>query len=134
VKFPSITSAKRFDAASFCAAQGIPMRLRRKPPPNGLRTMRDGAARLGCSVKTLKGHIASGALSYVIIGHGSKRPRKMLTDADLDLFVVNQTRKDAPACQYDAIRARHTGNSTSKSEVIAFSDRRKLAPVAKRKR
>ena len=52
--------------------------------PDGLRTMREAAARLGCSVKTLKAHIASGALGYVVIGHGSKRPRKMFTDADIN--------------------------------------------------
>src|SRR2546430_15506855 len=52
-------------------------------PPDGLKTAAQAAARLGCSVKTLNGHVASGALRYVIIGHGTKRPRRMFTDADL---------------------------------------------------
>jgi hypothetical protein len=95
----------------------------RPPVPNGLRTLHEGAARLGCSVRTLRGHIASGAISYVVIGHGKKRPRRMLTDADIDAFITAQTRKDSPACLSIAARARHIGTSTSKSEVIAFTAR-----------
>src|SRR5262245_9067841 len=56
----------------------------RQSPPDALKTAAQAAAKLGCSIKTLNGHIASGALRYVIIGHGTKRPRKMLHDADLD--------------------------------------------------
>jgi hypothetical protein len=89
--------------------------------PDGLKTLAEGAAKLGCSLKTLKGHIASGALRYVALGHGSKRQRKMLTDADLDAFVANQTRKDAPTCPSIKTRARRIGNSTSGAGVIAFT-------------
>ena len=69
----------------------------RKRMPDGLMTMREAAAKLGCSVKTLKGHIACGALRYVIIGHGTKRPHKRITPADLNAFIEAQTRKDV-AC------------------------------------
>jgi hypothetical protein len=54
-------------------------RRQRKPtiaPPDGLRSPQEAAAKLRCSIKTLNGHIASGALAYVIIGHGTKRPRR----------------------------------------------------------
>jgi hypothetical protein len=98
-------------------------RLPRPPVPNGLRTLHEGAARLGCSVRTLRGHIASGALRYVVIGHGKKRPRKMLTDADIDQFIANQTRKDSP-CPSVATPARRSGATTFKSEVIAFTAQR----------
>lgn len=127
-----------------CAPQpelsgGWPFRLycrRPRPPvPNGLRTLAEGAARLGCSVRTLRGHIASGAISYVVIGHGRKRPRKMLTDADIDTFIANQTRKDLPiSCPSIAARARHTFTSTSKSEVIAFTARPNARPGVKPKK
>ena len=49
-------------------------------PLPGLRTPREAAIRLRCSLKTLRGHMASGALRYIVIGHGTKRPRKLLTD------------------------------------------------------
>jgi hypothetical protein len=107
----------------------------RKPsPPDGLLTADEAAARLRCSVKTLNGYIASGAIRYVAIGHGTKRPRKMFTAADLDDFVANQTRKDFPACQSAATRARPTGNTTFRSEVIAFSARPSARTSVKPKR
>ena len=52
-------------------------------------TAREAAAKLGCSAKTLNGHIESGALRYVNIGHGSKRQRKMITPADLDPSLIS---------------------------------------------
>jgi hypothetical protein len=102
------------------------------PPPDGLRTSAEAARKLHCSISTLKGHVASGALRYVDIGHGKKRLRRMFTDADLDNFIANQTRKDAP-CPSDAIRARRSGNTASKSEVVAFSALRRRRPGAKPK-
>jgi hypothetical protein len=110
-----------------------PARKPRQPTPDGLKTLSEGAAKLGCSLKTLKGHIASGALPYVALGHGSKRQRKMLTDADLDAFIANQTRKDVPACPSIESRVRRIGTSTSTAEVIGFSARRSARLAAKRK-
>jgi hypothetical protein len=111
-------------------------RRQRKPrlaPPDGLRTAEQAAARLGCSVKTLAGHVSTGAIGYVITGHGSKRPRRMFTDADLNAFIAAQTRKDAP-CPLPASRARHTGISNSRCEVIDFAAPRKPPTGAKRKK
>ena len=68
----------------------------RVPVPDALLTSREAATRLACSIKTLTGHVEAGALSYVVIGHGSKRPRKMFTAADLDTFITDQTRKEIP--------------------------------------
>jgi hypothetical protein len=91
-----------------------------QPPPGALRTPHEAARKLRISMKTLKGHVLSGALRYIAIGHGRERPRRMFTDADLDEFVANQKRKDVP-CPSDATRARRSGNTISKSEIIAFS-------------
>jgi hypothetical protein len=102
--------------------------------PDGLLTLAQAAGRLGCSIKTLKGHVESGALGYVVIGHGSKRPRKMFTAADLDAFITNQTRKDSPICPSTKTRARLSSTSTSSSEVIAFTARRGARPGARRRR
>ena len=102
-------------------------------PPDGLRTPAEAAAKLGCSVKTLNGHVAARAVKYVIIGHGTKRPRKMFTDADLNQFITNQTREASP-CPSAVTRARPTGNTTFKSEVIAFSARRRPPTGGKQKR
>jgi hypothetical protein len=46
---------------------------------HGLRTSTEAAEFLRCSRKTLSAHAGSGALRYVIVGHGTKRPRRMFT-------------------------------------------------------
>src|SRR5262245_19927305 len=89
------------------------------PVPGGLQTAGQAAAKLNCSIKTLKGHVKLGDLKYVVIGHGSERPRKMFTVADLDQFIANQTREEAPSWPSSKTRARHTGDLTSNSKVIA---------------
>jgi len=106
---------------------------RKLPPPNGLLTRAQAATKLNCSLRTLDGHVASGTLRYVNIGHGEKRPRRMFTDADLDEFIANQTRKDVP-CPSAATGARHTGPTTSKSTVIGFMEAQRRRRDAKRKR
>jgi hypothetical protein len=90
------------------------------PLPNGLRTLTEAARKLRCSISTLNAHVVSGALRYVAVGHGRERMRKMFTDADLDTFIANRTRKDIP-CPSAATRARRSGSTDSKSEVVSFS-------------
>jgi len=105
------------------------------PPPDGLLTPVEAARKLRCSVKTLFGHMASGALRYVVIGHGTKRPRRMFADADLDQFIANQTRKDVPcpSTRTETV-ARRISTTTSKCEVIGFTARRNARRAAKPKR
>ena len=105
----------------------------RERKPDDPMTMREAAARLGCSIKTLDGHIASGALRYVNIGHGSKRERKRITPADLNAFIEAQTRKDVP-CPSSARSARRTGITTSNGEVIGFTARRNARRAVKPKK
>jgi hypothetical protein len=119
-------SAHRAAWEAFVCGKRVPERRQckpRSPVPGGLLTAAQAAAKLNCSIKTLNGHVAAGALKYVSIGHGTKRPRKMFTDADLDEFIANQTR-EAPPCPSTASRARRTGTSISSGEVIGFMARR----------
>jgi hypothetical protein len=118
---------EEFRAASLkaTACRDIPPRQRkvRLAPPDGLRTLGEAAAKLGCSIKTLNGHVAAGDLRYVIIGRGTKRPRKMFTDSDINAFIAAQTRKDFP-CPSTAPAKRLTGILTSNTVVIGFTARR----------
>jgi excisionase family DNA binding protein len=107
-----------------------PARIR---PPDGLRTRAEAAAKLGCSVRTLDEHVASGALRYVAIGHGKKRVRRMFSDSDVDEFIAAQTRKDVP-CPSTATRAHRTGTTTSGGEVVAFTARPNARPGGKPKK
>ena|SRR6516165_4163162 len=109
-------------------------RKRRVRGPDDPLTMAEAAAKLGCSQKTLKGHIKAGALHYFTTGHGSKRQRKMFTIADLDAFIAAQTRKDSVLCPSTKTHARRTGSSISRSAVIAFTARPNARPGGKPKR
>jgi hypothetical protein len=115
------------------ATSGRRVRKPRVVPADGLRTLGEAAAKVGCSEKTLKGFIDSGALRYVNIGHGTKRPRRRFTDSDIAEFIANQTEKDSP-CPSIETRARRTGISISNGEVIGFTARRSARAAAKRKR
>ncbi|WP_147151693.1 helix-turn-helix domain-containing protein [Reyranella soli] len=98
-----------------------------------LRSPAEIAARLHCSPRTLAEHVRTGGLRYVIIGHGTKRPRKMFTDADVEEFIERQTRRDVP-CQSTSPRARRSTTTTSNSEVIAFTALRKRLSAEKPRR
>src|SRR5262245_41624015 len=104
----------------------------RQPAPDGLKTAAQAAAKLNISTKTLNGHVANGDLKYVVIGHGSKRQRKMFTDPDINEFIQAQTRKDE-LCPSDVTRAPRSGSTISKSEVVAFSARPRKPTSAKPK-
>jgi len=101
-------------------------------PPDGLKSAAQAAAKLGCSIKTLNGHVASGALKYIALGHGKRRQRRMFTDADINQFVEAQSKKDIP-CPSDATRALRSGSTISKSTVVAFSARPRKPTSAKPK-
>jgi hypothetical protein len=113
----------------------LPRRQRqpRRPPPGGLLTSAQAAAKLGCSVKTLAGYVASGALKYVALGHGKRRQHRMFTESDLTEFIQANTRKDSP-CLSSVARGRPIGTMTSGAEVIDFAGPRKPGTGAKRKR
>ena len=133
------------DFEARCGALGValveilepPKKKRQYKPrvsvPDGLLTLREAATRLACSIRT-RGHVEAGALRYVVIGHGKKRPRMMFTNAVLNEFIDNQTRKDVPACPSSPTSARHTINTTSSSEVIAFTARPRPRPSGKPKK
>src|SRR5262249_18493681 len=118
------------DARAALGLDAAPIKPTRKPqtvrarPPDGLLTPAEAAAKPGCSEKTLNGHVATGALGYVDMGHGRKRMRRMFADADLDQFIANQSRKVTP-CPSTAGRARPTGTSTFTGEVVDFTGPRK---------
>jgi len=122
--FPGATASVRTEVSKGKPASHL---------PDGLRTPREAAAKLHCSEKTLAAHVAAGELAYVQIGQGKTRPRKFFTDANLDAFIAARTKKDTP-CPLPKSRARRTGTSISKCEVIDFAAPRKPPTGATRKK
>jgi Helix-turn-helix domain len=121
---PPIGRSRVLTAAGIVLGLNTKPRRQRKPRPavpGGLLTAAQAAARLGCSIKTLKGHVATNGLKYVIVGHGKKRPRMMFAPSDLDVFIEAQTQQKDSPCPSSAPRARVTGTSISGTKVIAFT-------------
>ena len=103
-------------------------REERKPAPPPL-TEAQAAARLGCSVKTLRSHIEAGELHYVQVGRGRERICRKFTVADIDAFVASQTRTEVPqTCPSAKTRVRRIGGSTSNIVAIGFSAQPKPPP------
>jgi excisionase family DNA binding protein len=80
------------------------------------------AERLGCTVKTLFGHVHDGSLRYVNVGRGEIRPRYMFAESDLAEFEEVRRRRNAGAvvCRSTTQKVRRSTISISDGEVIAF--------------
>jgi excisionase family DNA binding protein len=89
------------------------------------------ASLLRCSRKTLAAHVRTGALKYVNIGCGTKRPRRMFAEADVEEFIERQTHRDVP-CQSTVRKVRRIATTTSGSEVIGFMALRERRNAEKR--
>jgi hypothetical protein len=118
------------DVAAHVRRRALP----RQSPPDGLRTASYAAAKLHCTAKTLNKYVTDGELRYVLTGHGTKRPRKMFTDADIDQFIAHRRREGSPACPSSKTRVHRIGASTSNIVDIGFSARPKPPPGGKPKR
>jgi excisionase family DNA binding protein len=81
------------------------------------------AERLGCTVKTLFGHIRDGSLRYVNVGRGEIRPRYMFADSDLAEFEEARRRRNAGAmaCRSTFQKDHRSITTISNGEVIAFT-------------
>ena len=84
-----------------------------------LRTPKQAAELLQTSVAQVIGLVRGGELKYVNIGRGKKKPRIRFTDDDLDELIERRKRREG--CLSTSLQNRRIGNTTSKSEVIAFS-------------
>lgn len=79
----------------------------------------EAARRLNISVKTLIAHVRSGDLQYTNVGRGTKKPRRMFSDNDLEDFIEKRTTRESP-CQCTDQKVRRFGTTTSKSNVVGF--------------
>ena len=85
-----------------------------------LLTPGQAAQSLDICMKTLFGHVRDGALRYINVGRGSKKPRRMFDPIDLADFRQSRKRIEAP-CRFIGRKPRPSTNTTSKCEVVAFT-------------
>jgi excisionase family DNA binding protein len=80
----------------------------------------EAAQELGISVKTLRGHVEDGTLTFINIGRGKKYRRMAFDPADLEDFKL---RRKETLCPSTSTKTRHSTTMTSGSTVIGFMAR-----------
>jgi predicted site-specific integrase-resolvase len=78
------------------------------------------ALELGISVKTLRGHVEDGTLTFINIGRGKKYRRMAFDPADLEDFKL---RRKETLCPSTSTKTRLSTTTTSGSKVIGFMAR-----------
>jgi excisionase family DNA binding protein len=124
------------DADAYEAEQREDERRERKPipdDPNGLLTLAQAAAHLGTTIDQVRAHVADGALRFVNIGRGRKRPRYRFEHTDLDAFKASRIQEHS-TCRSTDGRGPNFSRSISSSNVIGFQDARAARRSAKPKR
>ncbi|MFG1376105.1 helix-turn-helix domain-containing protein [Xanthobacter autotrophicus] len=96
-----------------------------------LLTMEEAAAELGISAKTLRGHVKDGQITYIAIGRGVKKPRRMFDVCDIEAFKERRRRTDP--CPSTNQRARRSTTSTSSGQVVGFMALRDQLRAGRRK-
>jgi hypothetical protein len=93
-----------------------------KRDPDALFTAAQAAARLAITVEQLISHVEDGALRYINVGRGKKRPRYRFDPADLDAFKAARSTLENAHCPSSSRKnPRPTTGTASKSNVVGFS-------------
>ena len=91
----------------------------------------EAAARLRCSLKTLREYVRSGELRYVRSGAGLKRPGRRFTDADIDEFIARRVERETPVCPSISRRAHRITTTTFNGAANGFMALRNARIAAK---
>ena len=93
-----------------------PARAPRERDPEGWLTIKQAAARLGVSERTLREHMRSGAVPYVDVGRGKVRRSPRFAPSDLQEFQNRQRGQSWPSTS----AAKSTGTSST-TGVLDFA-------------
>jgi excisionase family DNA binding protein len=64
------------------------------PPARRLFTPKEAAAILGVTEDQLRHFVRHGEMSYIAVGRGAKKMRRMFEQEDIDKFIAGRRRKD----------------------------------------
>src|SRR5689334_20420158 len=94
-----------------------------------LLSLDDAASELGICKRTIRRHIDSGELAYIVTGAGRERLQRKIHPADLQKFREARRRVECPSISRETNR--RTTILTSKSAVIGFMAQRNARLSAK---
>jgi excisionase family DNA binding protein len=126
----------------YLSSNGTPAMSRKSTPKavpvprdsNALLKPDEAAARLGITVEQLLAHVEDGALRYINVGRGQKKPRYRFSETDLNEFISTRSTLEQRLCPSSSPkRASRITGTASKSNVVGFSALH-AASLAKRPR
>jgi excisionase family DNA binding protein len=91
----------------------------RRPPQRsseGLLTIKQAAAALGCSERTLGGHVREGSIRYVDVGRGKQRRALRFAPEDIEAFKAQHR---GTSCRSPS--EAKSGTSSLSTEVVDFA-------------
>jgi excisionase family DNA binding protein len=91
------------------------------------------ATLLGITVPQLLALVDDGAVKFINVGRGMKRPRYRFERTDLDAFKASRAKIQEHTCRSTEGRGPNFSRSTSSSNVIGFQDARAVRRSAKPK-
>jgi excisionase family DNA binding protein len=89
--------------------------------PDALLTAAEAAARLSITVEQLIAHVEDGALRYINVGRGKKRPRYRFSPSDLEEFKATRSTLENACPSSSRKNQRPTTGTASKSNVVGFT-------------
>lgn len=112
---------ERLQAIPLEQATPKPRKPKPERDPDALLTAAQAASYLAITVEQLLAHVEDGAIKYINVGRGKKRPRYQFDPTDLDIFKDSRTITEPP-CQFLSPKnPRPITGSTSKSNVVGFT-------------
>ena len=89
--------------------------------PDALLTAARAAARLSITVAQLTAHVEDGALKYINVGRGKKKPRRRFSPSDLEEFKAARSTLEKSCPSSSQRSPRPITGTASKSNVVGFS-------------
>lgn len=97
-----------------------------------LLTMQQTADQLGISIRTLREHVKHGEITYIAMGRGEQRQRRMFDQSDIDAFKERRRRIDA--CPSTPLKAHRSTTSPSSLGGSGFMAQLEALHAEKQKR
>ncbi|UOK70155.1 helix-turn-helix domain-containing protein [Ancylobacter polymorphus] len=91
----------------------------------------EAAERLGISPRTLREHVRHGEITFIAMGRGTEKIRRMFAESDLDTFVERRRRSEP--CPSISQKGRRSSTTTSSGPVVDFTALRAAKRAAKQK-
>jgi len=100
-------------------------RKRKAATSDGLHTIVETAARLNVTAEKIRAFVRDGTLTFVNVGHGSKKPRYRFAESDINELIEKRRQQEATPCLSSKPQSpRRISGTASRSIVVGFMEAR----------